>query len=138
MNFNSMETAIGNLRWKRFEERKLTYSLISSRLEDNGQSMLDIPSYEGSAANFLPSDDLLRQCFLSSFLVNELSYISSIQTIDTGDTLSFDHTYKIASNVGHLRLDNRWVCQYDSVFLVMNKKGQIISWQFKDQQFFTS
>ena len=32
--------------------------------------------------------------------------------------------------VWQLQEDKKWVCQYDSAFLVMNKIGQVISWKF--------
>lgn len=44
--------------------------------------------------------------------------------------LLWDHTFKIASNIGRLRPDKKWTCQYDSVFLVFNGNGQVVSWQF--------
>ena len=47
-----------------------------------------------------------------------------------GEYLSVDHTYKIASSVGYLRNDHKWVSQYDSSFIVFNKEGKIVSWQY--------
>ena len=44
--------------------------------------------------------------------------------------MSVDHTYKVASNVGYLRCDEKWVCQYDGAFIVFNKEGQVVSWQY--------
>ena len=64
------------------------------------------------------------------FLENEQYFKREIQSVDTGEGLSFDHTFKIATNIGFLRDDSKWVCQYDSVFLVFNVQGKIISWQF--------
>ena len=37
--------------------------------------------------------------------------------------------FKVASNIGFLREDNVWVTQYDSLFIVMNNKGQVVTWQ---------
>lgn len=45
------------------------------------------------------------------------------------DYISFDHTFKIASNIGFLRQDGRWIPEYDAVFLVLNKYGQVVIWQ---------
>lgn len=47
-----------------------------------------------------------------------------------GSIISFDHTFKIASNIGYYRKDKVWVSQYDSLFLVMNCKGEVVAWQF--------
>jgi len=49
--------------------------------------------------------------------------------IPIGESISFDHTFKIASNIGYIREDKRWITEYDSVFLVLNGKGQVLTWQ---------
>ena len=51
-------------------------------------------------------------------------------SIVIGHTITFDHTFKVASNIGYEREDHVWVKQYDSLFLVMNSVGQITTWQF--------
>ena len=50
-------------------------------------------------------------------------------TINVGETISFDHTFEVATNIGYLREDNIWVPQYDSLFLVFNGVGKIVTWQ---------
>ena len=44
--------------------------------------------------------------------------------------LSFDHTFKVAANIGYVRSDGKWVTLYNSVFIVMNEMGQIVAWKF--------
>ena len=68
--------------------------------------------------------------FQTPFLKNENLYRSYLQSIPVGSYLSVDHTYKIAANVGYLRSDQKWVSQYDGVFIVFNSDGRIVSWQF--------
>ena len=46
-----------------------------------------------------------------------------------GESISFDHTFKIASNIGYIREDKRWITEYDSVFLMLNEKGQVLTLQ---------
>ena len=43
-----------------------------------------------------------------------------------GNSISFDHTFKIASNIGYTREDKKWI---DSAFLVLNDEGQLLTWQ---------
>ena len=50
--------------------------------------------------------------------------------ISAKDLISFDHTFKVAANIGYLRSDGKWVTQYNSVFIVMNQDGQVMGWQF--------
>ena len=46
-----------------------------------------------------------------------------------GNSISFDHTFKIASNIGYIREDKKWISEYDSAFLVLNDMGQLLTWQ---------
>ncbi len=130
MNFYSLEAAISHARWQHFEEDKEIYSDINRKATENSNTIVEFPSFKDTAAKYLPSDDLLRECFISNFITSEDSYKRYIQSMNTGSSLSFDHTFKVAANIGYLRSDNKWVAQYDSVFLAMNKVGEIVSWKF--------
>ncbi len=55
-------------------------------------------------------------------------YMQSI-TSDTG-WLSVDHTFKVSANIGYFRSDHKWITQYNSLFIIMNELGQVLSWQF--------
>jgi hypothetical protein len=130
MNFHSLEGVIGHRRWEYFESRKKLYqcSIQLSLVDDsNGHPF---PSFLDYHKKYLPSDDTISQCFLKKFLEEENAYISEIQSLSPGESLSFDHTFKLASNIGYIRSDKKWVCQYDSAFLVCNENGKIVSWQF--------
>ena len=52
-----------------------------------------------------------------------------MESISVTDSISFDHTFKIAANIGYCRKDKVWVNQYDSLFIVMNNDGKILTWQ---------
>ena len=73
-----------------------------------------------------PSNNMLTKCFLANFLKEE--HVEMI-TINVGETISFDHTFEVATNIAYLREDNIWVPQYDSLFLVFNGVGKIVTWQ---------
>lgn len=42
--------------------------------------------------------------------------------------LSSDHTFKVSANIGFWHRGT-WIKQYDSLFCVLNEKGQVITWQ---------
>lgn len=44
--------------------------------------------------------------------------------------IRLDHTFKIASNIGYLCPDKKWVTLYNSIFIVLNEVSQIVTWQF--------
>lgn len=56
--------------------------------------------------------------------------MSVMSKISAENIICFDHTFKVASNVGYLRSDGKWVTQYNSVFIVMKEKGMVMAWQF--------
>jgi hypothetical protein len=49
--------------------------------------------------------------------------------IPSGESISFDHTFKVAANVGYSRKDGKWIHQYDSLFLVISEQGKVVTWQ---------
>ena len=77
----------------------------------------------------VPSNDVICKCFIAHYLEHRKLYDSSMQMLTANSYISFDHTFKVASNIGFQRADNRWITQYNSVFFVMNKIGQVIAWQ---------
>ena len=56
-------------------------------------------------------------------------YLSEMESISIGSSISFDHTFKVAANIGYYREDKVWIPQYDSLFIVMNDEGKVLTWQ---------
>lgn len=52
-----------------------------------------------------------------------------MHSVNVTESISFDHTFKSAANIGYLREDGVWVPQYDSLFMVLGANGQILTWQ---------
>ena len=50
---------------------------------NNPDYVLNFPSFEDTVAKFLPSDDLLRDCFIANFLLTEDLHKHFIQSMDT-------------------------------------------------------
>ena len=72
----------------------------------------------------LPSDDMIISCFLIIFKENEIFYTQRMSEL-SALYISADHTFKVAANIGVNLPDHKWVTQYDSLFCVLNEKGQI-------------
>ena len=123
INFYTIETILCNRYWDEHSKHALVYydSIESSKTSDSPI----FPQFD-----FLsPSNDLIRKCFITHFLNNEDVYLKEINTLSVTDSLNFDHTFKVASNIGHLREDKKWINMYDSLFIVFNGQGQIM-WHF--------
>ena len=63
-------------------------------------------------------------------MLNQNKYTTVMPNIRAKQTISFDHTFKVAANIGYLRGDGKWITQYESVFIVMNEHGLVMAWQF--------
>ena len=72
---------------------------------------------------------MISQCFLSRLFLNEKGYIRETVEIPSGESISFDHTSKLAVNIGYNREDDNWIHQYDSLLLVMSEQGKVVTWQ---------
>ena len=82
-----------------------------------------------SVSKPLPSNDLIARCIVINFQQNEDIYFTQMASLPVTDCIRLDHTFKVASNIGYLRPDGKWITQYGSVFIVLNKFGQVIAWQ---------
>lgn len=114
------------------KQRRLSAAVVASQVKNklylsedevihsNTPLMLESP---------YPSNDLLYKCFITDFILNKERYMSAMSKI-SAERISFDHTFKVASNIGYLRSDAKWVTQYNSVFIIMNENGMIMAWQF--------
>ena len=77
-----------------------------------------------------PSNDIIARCFFIHFQKYELSYLSHMGNTKIKKCIRLDHTFKVASNIGYLRSDGRWVTMYESTFIVLNEEGIVVAWQF--------
>ena len=118
INFYNMESMILEKRWEHFCKKQDLLSVVS----DDGD-------FWKSPMSNTPSNNMLAKCFLVGFLWHENTYLQEMANIPIGNSISFDHTFKIASNIGYTREDKKWITEYDSAFLVLNDQGQVLTWQ---------
>ena len=76
-----------------------------------------------------PSNDIIAKVVLTKFLKDEWLYLAEITSVPVGESISFDHTFKVAANIGFSRDDGVWVHQYDSLFIVLGQNGKVLTWQ---------
>ena len=77
-----------------------------------------------------PSNDIIARCFIITFQQNEHFYTEQMVNLKVDSWISLDHTFKVASNIGYLRSDGKWVTLYSSILIILNKIGQVVGWQF--------
>ena len=56
----------------------------------------------------------------------------------TATALSCDHTFKICRNIGLVREeDNKFITQFNQLFIALNKKGEVLAWKPTKSTFFS-
>ena len=60
------------------------------------------------------------QTFLAVLLENEQFYLQGMSTIAIGESLCFDHTFKVATNIGYLQEDRKRITEFNGLLLVLN------------------
>ena len=98
--------------------RMETYArgISNFRLLKHGQGYCE-ENFSNSMLSNCPSNNAITTLFVTVFLENEGHYLREIERVTVGQTISFDHTFKVASNIGYCRCDNVWVPLYDSLFI---------------------
>ncbi len=124
MNFYNMESLIIERRWRVYARNLNRLNLHTSTAHP-----CTLNGFQSSHLSNSPSNSLLAKCFLAKFTSQESVYIRELMSIEIGNSISFDHTFKVAANIGYHREDKVWVNQYNSLFLVMNANGQVVTWQ---------
>ena len=84
MNFHSLEGVIHHRCWEFFESRRSIYQTlhsISTHEEHHSYPTLCFPTFKEFGEKYLPSDDIIRKCFLPKFLEEEVAYINDIQSV---------------------------------------------------------
>ena len=54
----------------------------------------------------------IARCFIVNFLENEHFYVQQMMHVKVEKCIRIDHTFKVASNIGYLQHDGKWVTQY--------------------------
>ena len=132
LSIHSIERLIISLRTVHVASLQLKLNHILTQVTSNIQGSTSIEDTEsvGHLYKPYPSNDLIYNCFLNNFVDNKHIYFQTMASLPTVNSLSFDHTFKVAANIGYLRPDGKWITQYNSLFIVLNNVGQVIAWQF--------
>ena len=97
INFYNMESLIIERRWECFVRKQ---DMLLAGKDDS-----DHDFWKSTMSNS-PSNNMLAKCFLTGFCGMKIYiYKKCMANIPIGESISFDHTFKIASNIGYARED---------------------------------
>ena len=74
-----------------------------------------------------PGRRVITNCFLRCYFEQEHMYSQRMSELPRV-WLSADHTFKVSANNGAW-CQGVWVEQFDSLFTVLNEKGQVLAWR---------
>ena len=96
MNFYNMESMILEKRWRMYARNLNRIGSLNSRTQS-----CSLEGFQSSRLSNTPTDTHITKCFLSKFSSQKYLYLSEIASVKTGSTISFDHTIKVAANIGY-------------------------------------
>ena len=114
------------LSWK--QKEKQTTELVTMYYQNFVSTSMDPVTVDVQVTpeNYI-SNDFLMTCFIAKWKDMQTFFIKQMSSV-TGFGCSCDHTFKLAKHVGMFR-DGRWIPQYDSLFIMMNERGEVTFWQ---------
>ena len=133
INFYTMESILYEQRWNMYVKRRNVFQQYQLLGHCSG---VTFPEFKDISTSNSPSNNILTKCFLTHFLASETTYVEVLQSISVTSAISFDHTFKSAMNIGYRREDGVWIPQYNSIFVVFNEVGQIVTWQLTNRTTF--
>ncbi len=109
--------------------------LISQMYTDGAQTVLcrQNPTSDAQRRLEMPGRQITTNCFVRAYFEFEHMYAQHMSEIPFL-WLSADHTFKISTNIGFWHR-GAWAKQYDSLFCVLNEKGQVVTWQLTKGRF---
>ena len=93
-------------------------------LNEKAETSESFPSF--SAKGVKVGEKVATACYMHGYFEKEHLYHRRMCQM-SASSLSADHTFKVSSNIG-LWCDGKWIQLYDSLFIVMNEIGVVLSW----------
>ena len=129
VSFLKICKVLAALNFKEFCERMEHYALLTTSVDVNTEDFYE-RFYTDTMSSF-PSNDMLMYIFLADFQKKKPYYETDMSTrASSSITISCDHTFKISKYIGARRAsDAKFVKQFENLYIVLNKKHEIIAWR---------
>ena len=75
-----------------------------------------------------PGEKIIASCIARNYFEKEHLYTKRMCQMTARKWLSCDHTFKVSANIGFW-FNKRWVKLYDTLFIVLNEEGNVLSWK---------
>ena len=119
MTLSDIQTLWLQTRFDAHGEHKRVY------LTEHGQNAESaLPSLEWKQ----PGEKIIACLIAFEYYRKENLYTERMCQMKADKWLSCDHTFKVSSNIGFW-FNKRWVKLYDTLFIVLNEEGIVLSWK---------
>ena len=88
--------------------------------------MISSSTYVNLISHPVPAN--ITKFFTITFTENEAFYTHQMMQLQIDHCLRLDHRFKLASNIGYLRVGGKWITQYSSIFIALNEKGEVVAY----------
>ena len=92
----------------------------------NAACSISFPEFEQRFQH--PGEKVITSCIARNYFQKEHLYIERMCQHTSDKWLSCDHTFRVSANIGFW-FNNRWVKLYDTLFIVLNEEGVVLSWK---------
>ena len=75
---------------------------------------------------------MIASCIAGNYLKKEHLYTKRMCQVTAEKWLSCDHMFKVSANIGF------WMKLYDTLFIVLNEEGIVLSWKLCKRTNFSS
>jgi len=134
MKIEQIECLIAQQHLQYFEKRREMFDnemkcCQGEQINSNGSTNSHFPKSMPDELKAL-SNDFISQCIIYDYNKKEMLYTQCMAQTSAATSISRDHTFKVAANIGLLRQsDQKWEKRYDAMFCILNEDGIGLSWQ---------
>lgn len=130
VSFLKVSEGLAALNFKEFSTRLECYSLFSGSSPSEPDKDIYDRFYSDMLYSFPCNDNLIR-IFLANFQTKQTYYEADMKKRAMhSKIITCDHTFKVSKYIGARRGgDNKFVQQFHNLFIVLNDKREIITWQ---------
>lgn len=113
--------------------REVYFSTLRKNSHD--PSISTFPEFQQRYQN--PGEKVIASCIARNYFMKEKFYKNRMCQMTADRWLSCDHTFKVSANIGFW-FNKRWVKLYDTLFIVLNEEGIVLTWKLCRGTKFTS
>ena len=133
--FIKISEGLAALNFQEFCRQRRIYLTAATENNELVESSSSSEFYSNVLFSF-PSNDQIMNLFLIGFKMESHLYNNEMNSL-SATVISCDHTFKISRNVGLVRGDNKFVTQYNQLFIALNERGEVLCWKMTTSTSFT-